>query len=260
VNNQSQSCSGSPTRSSYQSVIKRGRRVVTRTLKGVLTRVFGPALRWREKRLIRGFHCLYYNGPLGGRQLFYETEWFGVPVLKCPLDLFVYQEILYRTRPDVIVETGTNQGGSALYLAHLCDLLGNGQVVSVELDPVRIHERARSHPRIKFITGSSIDADVVRQVAGLCAGRRAMVILDSDHSRAHVLEELRMYSALVAPGCYLICEDTNVNGHPCLPDYGPGPFEAVQTFLAESNEWEVDRGCEKLLVTFNPSGYLVKVG
>jgi cellulose synthase/poly-beta-1,6-N-acetylglucosamine synthase-like glycosyltransferase len=86
------------------------------------------------------------------------------------------------------------------------------------------------------------------------------VILDSDHSEAHVAAELRLYGPLVSPGCYLICEDTNINGHPVYPEFGPGPYEAVRRFLAESEGWRVDAGCEKLLVTFNPSGYLLREG
>ena len=86
-----------------------------------------------------------------------------------------------------------------------------------------------------------------------------MVILDSDHSEQHVSEELRLYAPLVTPGCYLICEDTNINGHPVFRDFGAGPFEAAGKFLAENKGWRVDSHCERLLVTFNPSGYLLRL-
>ena len=83
-----------------------------------------------------------------------------------------------------------------------------------------------------------------------------MVVLDSDHTRDHVAEELRLYAPLVTSGCYLVVEDTNVNGNPVLPEFGPGPQEAVAEFLAQTDDFEVDHEREKLMLTFNPNGYL----
>jgi cephalosporin hydroxylase len=104
-----------------------------------------------------------------------------------------------------------------------------------------------------------VDPTIFAKIRQACDGKRTMAILDSDHSERHVLEELRLYSQLVTPGCYLICEDTNINGHPVLPSFGPGPHEALEQFLRESAGWLVDRDCERLLVTFNPSGYLLRL-
>ena len=113
-------------------------------------------------------------------------------VLKNPLDLWIYQEILHRTRPDTIIETGTYEGGSALYLASVCDFLGHGQVVSID-----VAARAQpEHPRITYIDGDSTDPQTVAQ-ANL--GGRTMVVLDSDRSTDHVLAELRAYAPLVSP-------------------------------------------------------------
>ncbi len=86
-----------------------------------------------------------------------------------------------------------------------------------------------------------------------------MVVLDSDHREAHVSQELRAYADLVSPGCYLIVEDTNVNGHPVFPDHGPGPFEAVEKFLAGRHDFKVDRGLHKYLMTWQPNGYLLRL-
>jgi cephalosporin hydroxylase len=173
--------------------------------------------------------------------------------LKCPLDLWIYQEIVSRTRPDVIVETGTLYGGSALYLASLCDLLGSGRVISID---IKDWGTRRDHPRILYLEGSSIAPEVVDRVkTEVETAERVMVILDSDHTKEHVLGELQAYAPLVTEDCYLIVEDTpaaKIDGH-------PGPAEAIEEFLASDNSLVVDPECEKFLMTFNPGGYLKKV-
>jgi cephalosporin hydroxylase len=184
-----------------------------------------------------------------------DTYWLGVPTQKCPQDLWVYQEILVETRPDVIVETGTAAGGSALYLASICDLLDRGEVITIDI--LERTDALPRHPRITYMRGrSSVDPPLVADVREQVAGRRAMVILDSDHSREHVLAELHAYAPVVAEGCYLVVEDTNLNGHPVTAQSRPGPWEAVDGFLAETTDFEVDRSREKLMLTFNPRGYL----
>jgi cephalosporin hydroxylase len=179
-----------------------------------------------------------------------------VPAQKCVFDLWVYQEILHELRPAAIVECGTANGGSALFLASVCDLLGLGKVITVDI----VDKPGRpSHERITYVTGSSTDPEVVARVRGLVGnGAPVLVILDSDHERDHVLNELRLYAPLVSAGSYLIVEDSNVNGHPVVSDFGPGPAEAVEQFLVETEEFEVDRSREKFFLTFNPNGYLRK--
>ena len=158
------------------------------------------------------------------------------------------------TRPDLIVETGTYLGGSAFYLAGICDLLGHGKIVTVDISAPPGRPR---HRRITYLQGSSTDPGIVDRVARSARrANRVMVVLDSNHSRDHVLRELEVYGPLVTPGCYLVVEDTNVNGNPVLPDHGPGPMEAVEEFLATTDGFEVDRSRENRLLTFNPSGYL----
>jgi cephalosporin hydroxylase len=204
-----------------------------------------------QRRIIERFHRLYYDRL---ERTWTQTRWMGTPVLKCPLDLWTYQEILSETRPDVIVETGTHLGGSARYLAGICDLLGHGRIVTVD---VVTHPGRPEHDRISYLEGSSTSDEVVERIAGLAGeAERVMVILDSDHARDHVLRELQLYAPLVSPGCYLVVEDTNVNGHPVVPGFGPGPMEAVMEFLSGTEAFEVDTSREKLMLTFNPSGYL----
>ena len=198
------------------------------------------------------FHYLYYQRWVDNSDTI-NLSWLGYRLLKCPMDLWMYQELLVRTRPDVVVEAGTFEGGSALYLATILDQLGHGQVITIDTTP---QPDRPIHPRIEYVLGSSIDPEIVRHVRQSVAGGRTMVILDSDHTEDHVHAEMTAYSPLVHVGDYLIVEDTNVNGHPAWPGFGPGPMEAVNRFLAERQDFEVDSRCERLLMTLNPRGYL----
>ncbi len=208
---------------------------------------------------VDAFHKLfYYDGP-DGVPVWATTTWLGVKCEKNPLDAWVCQEIFFETKPELIIETGVRFGGSILYWASLCVATGVGRVVGIDITMKDVHPTVPKHPRVKLITGASTSPSVVGMVRKLAKGKRTMVVLDSDHTREHVLAELKAYGPLVTPGCYLVCEDGNVNGHPVRPDYGPGPGEALESFLSESSGWEVDRSREKLLMTFNPGGYLKRV-
>ena len=194
--------------------------------------------------------------------VFYESDawtratWLGAQALKNPLDLWVYQEIMAATRPELVVETGTYRGGSAFFLASVCDLLGEGEVVSIDIELVR--DDYPDHPRITYLGGrSSTDAGVLADVRARAEGRRTMVVLDSDHSQAHVEAELAAYAPLVPVGGYVIVEDSNIGR--IREDLMPGPLQAIEAFLTETDEFEVDREREKFLLTFNPSGYLRRV-
>jgi cephalosporin hydroxylase len=140
-------------------------------------------------------------------------------------------------------------------MASLFDLLGSGRVITVDLEP---QPNLPTHPRITYVSGlSSTAPEAISKVkASIGDGAVVMVILDSDHSRNHVLDELRIYGPMVTPGQYLIVEDTNVNGHPVLPEFGPGPMEALDAYLKESDLFEIDSNREKFYMTFNPRGYL----
>lgn len=204
------------------------------------------------RSISKQFHEQYYESGV-----WRNTFWLGVETLKCPLDLWIYQEILFETHPRFIVECGTAAGGSALFLASVCDLLGSGEVITIDVE-----ERADrpSHLRIKYLRGSSVNAETVQKVKGIIKDKRpVMVILDSDHSEEHVLNELRIYSEIVTEGSYLIVEDTNVNGHPVLQLHGAGPMEAVEKFLQDTDRFIADREREKFFITFNPKGYLKKM-
>lgn len=203
--------------------------------------------------VVERFTEVYYEGALFGETRA-DTRWLGVRTDKCPLDLWIYQELLHELRPGLIVETGTAFGGSALYFASLCDLLGHGRVVTIDVQP---QEHRPEHPRLEYYTGSSVAPETVEHVRKLAeeAGT-VLVVLDSDHRKEHVLEELRLYAPIVTPGSYLVVEDTILNGHPVSPEFGPGPMEAVEEFLRTGPPFSPDRSREKLYLTFNPKGYL----
>lgn len=209
---------------------------------------------WSKKNVVNSFHKLYHGNP---SQTWLNTFWLGIPVTKCPLDLWVYQEIIFKLKPDVIIECGTGKGGGALFMAHILDTLNNGKVISIDIEDV---EGKPLHKRIDYLLGSSTSEGVVALVSGLIAGNeKVMVILDSDHHKEHVLNELRIYSRFVTKGSYVIVEDTDLNSHPVRPKFGPGPMEAVSQFLQENKDFVIDSTQEKFYMTFNPNGYLVKI-
>ena len=182
-----------------------------------------------------------------------------MPCEKCPLDLWIYQELIVRTKPEVIVETGVNFRGSILYFASLLDIVGQGKVIGIDITLSRLYPTVKGHPRVSLYEASSTEPAIVDDVKKRVAGRRTMVVLDSDHSLAHVRRELELYADLVSPGCYLVVEDTNINGHPVSPQHGPGPYEAVQEFIATRKDFMIDRGQHKYLMTFHPDGYLQRL-
>jgi cephalosporin hydroxylase len=141
--------------------------------------------------------------------------WLGRPVIQFPEDLVRLQELVHRTRPDVVVETGVAHGGSLVFHASLLRLLGGGRVIGIDVE-IRAHNRAaiQSHPladAISLVEGSSTDLAVVAAVhEAIRPGERVLVVLDSDHRRDHVLAELEAYAPLVSPGSYLVALDGHV--------------------------------------------------
>jgi cephalosporin hydroxylase len=216
---------------------------LSRRVVGRLRRVYADEVR-------RRFAKLYYDAEA---QTWKNTAWLDVPTWKVPSDLWVYQELITRMRPDFILETGTAYGGSALYLATGCDAIGHGHVITVDTQKF---DGRPEHPRIEYVFGSSTDPEFLAELRIRTFGHSLMVILDSDHRKQHVLHELLAYGQLVPPNHCLIGEDTNVNGHPTFPDHGPGPWKAVTEFLASNDNYDVDAECEKFLHTANPRGFL----
>lgn len=199
----------------------------------------------------------------------YNFSWLGRPVIQYPQDILAVQEILWRVKPQLVVETGVAHGGSLMVSAAVLEILGGEhQVVGIDVD-IRAHNRAaiEQHPlarRIVLLEGSSVDPALVATVRQMATGKApVVVILDSDHTHAHVLRELQAYAPFVGSGSYLIVMDTVVEDMPkrLFPDrpWGPGnsPKTAVREFLKSCDRFEVDREIEqKLLLTVAPEGYL----
>jgi cephalosporin hydroxylase len=203
----------------------------------------------------KAYYDAWQNGRKAGRGTL-SLSWFGYRTLKCPMDLWTYQEILVEVRPDVVIECGTRHGGSAYYFASIMDLLGHGRIFTVDIEALKGRP---VHPRITYISGSSTDEAIVARLRRATAGKRTMVVLDSDHSERHVANELVAYQDMVSVGSYLIVEDTNVNGHPVRPEHGPGPMEALDGFLATTDDFVVDADRERFMMTLNPRGFLRRV-
>ncbi|MBV1703235.1 MAG: class I SAM-dependent methyltransferase [Hyphomicrobiales bacterium] len=201
----------------------------------------------------------------------YMWSWMGVPIIQMPADIVATQEIVWATKPDVIVETGVARGGSVVFYASMLTLLGKGKVIGVDVD-IRAHNREtiESHPmagRISLVEGSSTDPGTIARVKALVPpGASTMLILDSDHSKAHVLAELRALSPLVTPGQFLIVADTllgrlDAGQTPTTRAkfWPPGdePLAAVHQFLIENDGFHCDREINaKMILSSSPGGYL----
>ena len=205
----------------------------------------------------------------------YNFSWFGLPILQVPQDLQAKQEIIWKVKPDLIIETGVALGGSIMFSATMlsalegCDLIENGKVIGIEIN---LYPKSRrdiiEHPlskKIYIIDGSSIDKDIIERVKKLVKGKRILVILDSNHTHDHVLAELRAYAPLVSIGSYIIVEDTGIEDLPLgITDNRPwgkgnNPKTAVWEFLKENSNFEIDDIYKKLIMTGNPEGYLKRI-
>lgn len=193
----------------------------------------------------------------------WEHMWYlGIPIQKNPCDLWMMQQLLFEVQPDYVIEAGTLHGGSALYFAHILDGLGLDDARVLTIDIENQCQQAAQLPlwkeKVEFILGSSTDPQIVADIARRVSGKRVLVVLDSDHSRDHVLAELKAYAPMVNPGSYVVVEDTNIDGVPVLPEYGPGPMLAVEEFLPtdEGKHFVQDVSREAMVLTFNPGGWL----
>lgn len=198
----------------------------------------------------------------------YHFTWLGRPIIQFPQDIVAIQEIIWKIKPDLIIETGIAHGGSIIFSASILELIGKGIVLGIDVD-IRKHNKIEieKHPmykRIVMIKGSSIDDVVEKKVFSYAKGKkRVLVLLDSYHTHKHVFKELEIYSRLVRKGSYIVVfdtviEDMPVNSFPNRPwGRGNNPKSAVREFLNKNKRFKIDKEIEnKLLITSCPDGYL----
>lgn len=208
------------------------------------------------------FHIFYEE-----QRLWENNTWLGIPMWKLPMDAFVIQEIIYKTQPEFIIETGTGRGGSSVFYASILELMNlPGKVITIDIEQqfdVSLIKNPTLKNRIITILGGSTNPLIFKKVCNYVGGSTAMVLLDSWHTYKHVFNEMLMYSQFVQKGFYLIVEDSHVSkeGNPVKWKYDDeGPKKAIDEFLKQNNDFEVDYyNCEKHLMTFNPGGFLKKV-
>jgi cephalosporin hydroxylase len=208
---------------------------------------------------IRQFHWLFYNNA---RSTWFRNRWFGIRAQQNPNDVWIIQEIISETKPDFIIETGTLCGGSALLWASILEVVNPaGRVITIDLDDSTA-EACRLplfQRKVDFMQGSSTDPAIVGRVAKRAKGCKVLVILDSDHHKAHVLKEMQCYAPMVQVGGYLIVQDSDINGNPVQQGFGPGPKEALEEYLNTNHNFLPDKSRERLLFTMHPNGYLKRI-
>jgi cephalosporin hydroxylase len=202
------------------------------------------------------FYYIHLGFRHGAEDL--QQRWMGEPLIKSPFDCWIYQEIIYQTKPDFIIELGVMFGGASVFFANMLDLVGHGQLIGIDVDCSKA--RHINHPRISYIEASSVADSTIEEVRRRVGNGRALVIADSDHEKNHVLQELKLYADFVPVGGYLVAEDSvnDVMGFHPVPN--EGPQAAAKAFLEQDDRFVVDlRVAEKYLLSINPYGYLKRV-
>lgn len=199
-------------------------------------------------------------------KLEYELDWMGIPIIQTPEDIVLMQELIYKIKPDVIIETGVAHGGSLIYYSSLMEIIGKGEIIGVDID-IRKHNREviEKHPLFKRITlfeGDSTSQEIIDKIKAILPKNAVVVVcLDSDHTKGHVLKELKLYKQFVTPGSYFVVYDTITSklaekGSCDVSYINNGPSEAVDEFLANDNDFEIDKEYNKFYVSSSPNGYL----
>lgn len=202
-------------------------------------------------------------------RLSYEIDWLGVPIIQTPEDMILMQDLIFKIKPDVIIETGIAHGGSLIYYASLLELLGKGKVIGVDIE-IREHNRRviEAHSmfkRIELIEGNSLSEETIEKIRKMVPkDSKVIVCLDSNHIKNHVLKELQLYHRFVNLGSYIVVFDTNTSKlaelGACEKKYlNNSPKEAVEEFLKEHDNFKIDKNYNKLYISYSPDGYLKRI-
>jgi cephalosporin hydroxylase len=207
---------------------------------------------------LKAYHRWYYDNEVWDR-----TTFLGIPCLKAVTDLWSYQEIITALRPSLVLEFGTYIGGSALYFAEVARLANpSSRIITVDRKVERIAGLVRSHPMIRVVEADTTDP-LVSEIVSLVRSESPgplFAVLDSSHTKAHVLAELQLLRSITISGDYVVVEDTNMNGHPVTTDFGEGPMEAVLAYdeaYPEDYVHDIDRE-NKFGLTFAPRGFMIR--
>lgn len=189
----------------------------------------------------------------GHRKVTYK----GVQAIRCPFDYVIYQMILFEVKPDLVIEVGTNRGGGALYIADLLDLIGKGEIHTIDIQDT-CDELAKQHPRIKRFTDGFQGYDI----ANAAGFEKILIIEDGSHLYEHTRDILAKFWQLVTKDSYFIVEDSIITALNWEKDYNGGPLKAIHEFLKQNNHFEIDRKWCDLFgknATFNVNGYLKRI-
>lgn len=215
-----------------------------------------------------GFELLSNLWIKAGAQhkIMYQPTWLGRPIIQFPNDIVAIQELIWSVKPDLIIETGVAHGGSLVLSASILELIGNGRAVGIDVE-IRAHNREAldSHPlrhRFDLVEGSSVDPEIVKQMEERANGLQSvMVILDSNHSTDHVRQELEAFHGLITPGSYVVAHD---GAQAWVSDIPRGkaewktdhPLAAIEGFLKDHPEFEIDHKYTRTLITSSPNGFI----
>jgi cephalosporin hydroxylase len=234
--------------------------MVRRLLRPVLARLRGQLFRWggylpADEASDRVLSEEFFTCLIRRTNNFGNLTWLGEPIWQNVLDLWTIQETLCALRPGLLIECGTNRGGSSRFFATIFDFIGHGRVVTIDI--AKLHDLC--HPRVTYLLGSSVSSEVLHQVAHVVsqASGPVMVLLDSDHSAEHVRREMEAYHGFVTPGSFLVVQDGVIDTLRIFASGRPGPLCAIETFLKDHPEFEVDAElCTRFLITHSPKGWL----